>query len=201
MPKVQQYPDARVTRTRGLLKKALLALLEEKPFSGIRIKEIAERARVNRVTFYDHYVSKEELLSELIDEVLTEYGDIIEGMPRSSLAQWPPTNYLGTIRLSVGHIKKHADFYRIMLLTNGVPDFSNRLHDQMSLSLHESMRSMGEVSPDVSLDLFVDWIIGGAIGVYKYWLQEGLRQSEEEIAQQMLKITLASSGVFKLKPR
>ncbi|MCC3371561.1 TetR/AcrR family transcriptional regulator [Cohnella sp. REN36] len=199
MVKDQSHPDARVARTRGQLKRALLSLLNEKSFSEIRIKEIAERAQVNRVTYYDHFASKEELLAELLDEVLGEYGDIIVGMPRRPLAQLPSSDLLKTIRLSVGHIRKHAEFYRIMLLGNGVPNFSNRLHDQMSLSLHESLRRWGSPSADVSIDLFIDWIIGGAIGVYKFWLQGGLRQSEEEIAQQMLKITLASGGVFGMK--
>lgn len=196
MSKASNYPDARVVRTRALLKSALLSLLTEKTFDEIKIKEIAEKAGVNRVTYYDHYSSKDELLAELTEDVLAEYADIIEGMPSVSLSQWPSVELIQTIKFSVGHIKKHSDFYTIMLLTNGVPDFSNRLHEQMSRSLHQSMQRIGLIDPDIEFDLFVDWIIGGAIGVYKHWLQNGMRQTEEEISRQLLKITLASSQVF-----
>jgi AcrR family transcriptional regulator len=196
VPKIHRYPDARVVRTRGFLKAALLSLLAERTFDEIKIKEIAAQAAVNRVTYYDHYSTKEELLNELIDDVLTEYAEIIEQMPGTTSSQFYPVEFLKKIRLSVNHIQKHSDFYRIMLLTNGVPDFSNRLHDQMSRSLHLSMSRLRQDHPDIEFDLFVDWIIGGAIGVYKYWLANGMRQTDEEISKQMLKITLASSQVF-----
>ncbi|AJS58453.1 TetR/AcrR family transcriptional regulator [Paenibacillus sp. IHBB 10380] len=196
MSKVHDYPDVRVVRTRKLLKSALLSLLDVKTFDEIKIKEIAEKAGVNRVTYYDHYSTKGELLSELIEDVLSEYEDIIEGIQAVTHSQWPSAEYMKTIRLSVGHIKKYCDFYRIMLLTHGVPDLSNRLHNQMSQSLHHVMRRMNHVHPDIESDLLVNWIIGGAIGVYKYWLQNGMRQSEEEISRQLLKITLASYQVY-----
>ncbi|HEY2491677.1 MAG TPA: TetR/AcrR family transcriptional regulator [Paenibacillus sp.] len=196
MSKVYDYPDVRVIRTRKLLKSTLLSLLDVKPFDEIKIKEIAEKAGVNRVTYYDHYSSKGELLSELISDVLSEYEDIIEGMQGVTHSQRPSAKYMKTIRLSVGHIKKHCDFYKIMLLTHGVPDFSNRLHEQMSQSLHHVMYRMNHVHPDIESDVLVNWIIGGVIGVYKYWLQNGMRQSEEEISRQLLKITLASAQVF-----
>lgn len=44
--------------------KAFLELLEKKDFSYITVKEICERAGVNRSTFYLHYETIEDLLSE-----------------------------------------------------------------------------------------------------------------------------------------
>ncbi|QHT59090.1 TetR/AcrR family transcriptional regulator [Paenibacillus lycopersici] len=198
MTKVAHESDARAVRSRKQLKHALIALLSEKPFNEIRTKEIAERAGINRVTFYDHFAAKEDLLDELIDEVLTEYADIIENAP-SSLQADPSVQLVHTIRLSVRHIQKHAEFYRIMLLTSGVPDLTNRLHDQMNRSLHLSFARSKEATADIDHDLFIAWIIGGAIGVYKYWLQSGMKQSEEEITKQMLRITLASRHVFNVR--
>ena len=194
-----QELDTRVVRSRKALKAALLKLLADKPFTRIKTSEIAKLAQINRVTFYDHYASKEELLEEVIDDVLTEYADIIESLPGQTAAHATPDYLYKTIRSSVRHVKKHADFYRIMLLTNGVPDLSNKLHDQMSASLRKSFRQAGSEHAEVEYELFIDWIIGGAIGIYKYWLQNGLRHSEEEIARQMLIITTASGQVFNPK--
>ncbi|MBM7568405.1 TetR/AcrR family transcriptional regulator [Paenibacillus sacheonensis] len=196
MTKVVHESDARTARSRSQLKSALLELLGEKPFSQIRTKEIAGRARIHRVTFYDHYAAKEDLLEELIDDVLTEYADIIESTPSNLIAQWPPMLLVKTIRQSIRHIGKHAEFYRILLLTNGVPDLTNRLHDQMSRSLHVSLGRMSTKHADIDYDLFIDWIIGGAIAIYKHWLQSGMKQTEEDIAKQMLRITLAAGQVF-----
>ena len=49
--------------------KALLSLLEQKPFEYITISEICEKACVNRSTFYLHYETIDDLLSECIEYV------------------------------------------------------------------------------------------------------------------------------------
>ncbi len=55
--------DPRVKRTRQLLLQALTALLEEKQnFHSISVQDIAERATVNRATFYAHFEDKYGLL-------------------------------------------------------------------------------------------------------------------------------------------
>lgn len=55
--------DPRVKRTRQALLQAFVALLEEKQnFHSISVQDIAERATVNRATFYDHFEDKYALL-------------------------------------------------------------------------------------------------------------------------------------------
>ena len=46
--------------------KALLALLDKKPFEFITISEICEEAGVNRSTFYLHYENTSDLLEEAL---------------------------------------------------------------------------------------------------------------------------------------
>jgi AcrR family transcriptional regulator len=58
--------DPRVKRTRQLLKQALSDLLAEKPFQDITVQDIADRATVNRVTFYAHFEDKYDLISAWI---------------------------------------------------------------------------------------------------------------------------------------
>jgi len=60
--------DPRVKRTRGLLQTAFAALLVEKGFHGLTVQDIADRATVNRVTFYAHFADKYALLDSVIRE-------------------------------------------------------------------------------------------------------------------------------------
>jgi AcrR family transcriptional regulator len=60
--------DPRVVRTRKLIQDAFLSLAGEKDFEAITVKDIADKATVNRVTFYAHYVDKYELLDNLLSE-------------------------------------------------------------------------------------------------------------------------------------
>ena len=47
--------DIRVKKTKRAIQKAFVALLREKPVEKITVKEIAERAEINKTTFYSHY--------------------------------------------------------------------------------------------------------------------------------------------------
>ncbi|MBI1256908.1 MAG: TetR family transcriptional regulator [Chloroflexi bacterium] len=60
--------DPRVKRTRQLLQKALMDLLEEQPFHTITVQDIAARAEVNRATFYAHFEDKFALLNYSLRE-------------------------------------------------------------------------------------------------------------------------------------
>ena len=54
--------------------KALLSLLEKKPFEYITISEICEKAEVNRSTFYLHYENTGDLLKETTSYVLDNFN-------------------------------------------------------------------------------------------------------------------------------
>lgn len=47
--------DKRTTRTLQSIYKGLLSLMAEKPFQTISVKELCERADVNKSTFYKHF--------------------------------------------------------------------------------------------------------------------------------------------------
>ncbi|MDD7793470.1 TetR/AcrR family transcriptional regulator [Clostridium sp. 'White wine YQ'] len=60
--------DPRVLRTRQLIRDAFSILLQKKGFDAITIKDIAERASINRATFYAHYEDKYALLEEITEQ-------------------------------------------------------------------------------------------------------------------------------------
>jgi AcrR family transcriptional regulator len=65
--------DPRVTRTQNLIRDALKSLLSEKSFESTTVQDIAERATVNRATFYAHLQDKFALLDAVIRDALRQY--------------------------------------------------------------------------------------------------------------------------------
>ena len=61
--------ESKYYNTACLMDKALILLLEKKEYSYITIKEICQKAGVNRSTFYLHYETIDDLLSECIEYV------------------------------------------------------------------------------------------------------------------------------------
>lgn len=58
--------------TQKAIKKALLELLEEKPFSKITVHDITDRIEVNRQTFYYHYRDIFDLLGSIFDDIIEQ---------------------------------------------------------------------------------------------------------------------------------
>jgi len=96
----QKAEDLRVRRTRKLLQRAFIELTIEKGFADVTVRDIAERAMVNRSTFYRHYLDKYDLLSQYI-EGLSELIDSHEedASPMGILDQHPDSPPAGLVNL------------------------------------------------------------------------------------------------------
>ena len=67
--------ESKYFNTSRLMNQALLKLLEEKEFEYITIKELCQKAGVNRSTFYLHYENMNDLLVERLDYMLQKFYD------------------------------------------------------------------------------------------------------------------------------
>lgn len=65
--------DLRVQRTKEAIRDAFTDMICEMDFERISIKELTERARINRKTFYLHYNSLDDLLRELQNELAQSF--------------------------------------------------------------------------------------------------------------------------------
>ncbi len=70
--KAEKRVDPRVRRTRGLIVRAFDELVAEKGHTGLTVQEIAERATINRATFYAHFADQYELFDYAISEAFRE---------------------------------------------------------------------------------------------------------------------------------
>ena len=59
--------ESKYYNTALLMDQALLLLLEKKEYDFITVKEVCEKAGVNRSTFYLHYETMDDLLKECIE--------------------------------------------------------------------------------------------------------------------------------------
>lgn len=62
--------DPRIIRTKKLLVEAFQEVSREKRMSQITVKDITERATVNRATFYAHFTDKYDILDYTLSETI-----------------------------------------------------------------------------------------------------------------------------------
>jgi AcrR family transcriptional regulator len=99
--------DPRIKRTRQLLQHAFTELMQEKGFSEISIQDIAERATVNRATFYAHFENKYQLLDCLIREQIRQ----IFASHLSQMSRWEERTLRIVIRMVLEYIQETQNHY------------------------------------------------------------------------------------------
>ena len=66
--------DLRARRTKAFIRKTFEEMICEMDFEHITVKELTERAMINRKTFYLHYDSLDDLLLEMQNETAQSFA-------------------------------------------------------------------------------------------------------------------------------
>ena len=64
------FLDIRIEKTERAIKQAFMELRAEKPLEKIRVKELCDRACINKSTFYAHYQDIYALANAMEDEMV-----------------------------------------------------------------------------------------------------------------------------------
>lgn len=173
--------DLRTRRTRAALRDALLALIEEKGFEAIVVQDLADRALINRVTFYRHYRDKYELLEQTMQEMLGELGAGLE-----ALLHVPGDRavYAGLVAW-LEQVSRHASFYRAMLGRRGNAAFAAELRDQLEALVTRLFRAEHRVVPPLAYAVRLRFAGAGFLGVTEWWLEQERPAPVREVATQL----------------
>lgn len=72
--KINGTEDLRVQKTITGIRSAFSGMIREMDYEKITVKELCERAMINKKTFYRYYPTLDDLLAELQTEMSTEYS-------------------------------------------------------------------------------------------------------------------------------
>lgn len=182
----QKYPenqDLRVTRTRKMLREAMITLAIQKGFANITINDIVELAMVNRATFYRHYQDKYDLVESYLDELYTD----LNAAPAPPPSPAEPNPRL--VKL-FEHIRDHAPFYRAMLGPQGYSGFGERIRRLTEATLRARWEA-AEVRTRMPPPLLLNYLSHASYGAMVWWLEEGMSHPPEQVARWLHQLTLA----------
>ena len=193
--------DLRVRRTQSLLQKALIELTIEKGFAVLTVRDITERAMVNRSTFYRHYLDKYALLHDFMDEV---YGLTESGEAELSLVQKhqeggkPPAGLVSLLK----HMQMYADFYRVMLGEQGDRLFVERVRQYIEKRLRRLLPAeipqAEKCGPPV--DLSISYMSYAGVGALVWWLNNEQPCTPEQLAMWLNRFSQADIGLSLVLP-
>jgi AcrR family transcriptional regulator len=161
--------DRRVERSRELLLDALVSLLMERGYERLTIQNLLDRAGVGRATFYAHFQSKEDLLSNSVARLrgfLTVQRDCAA----------PSTGgEAGQLRFALPffqHLESHRRIYHSTIGRDS--EFTVEQH--MQRMLRDLVREDIEISHKgkanaATVDLAVRYAVGTLWAIVIWWME------------------------------
>lgn len=184
--------DPRVRRTRRLLRDALLALVRERGFDAISVQDLAERAEVNRATFYLHYRDKYDLLTQSMKDMLDELvspqylqGGAIGSVPRLGPDE-TPVEFVRWFE----HAAAHPDMYHILLNSDGMVGFLTQIRRHIERLMQPWLEQrFGAHSAGLPLVLRSRFLSSALLGVLAWWLAERMPHPPGQMAAWLWQLT------------
>jgi AcrR family transcriptional regulator len=183
--------DPRVRKTRQNLREAFVSLILQKGYDAISIQDIATAADTPRVTFYRHYLDKEDLLTDCLN---TLYKELVERTPHSSreslLRGYSP------VQMLYEHIEEQETLYRILFSSRGTQVVIERLRHHLA---QHAITRIADFSPDASMripaEIIAQHAASAQIGLAMWWLDQGKPYPPTYMAQ--ISIWLSLGGVMR----
>ncbi|MBR6916979.1 MAG: TetR/AcrR family transcriptional regulator [Clostridia bacterium] len=173
----KQIADKRVVRTRKAIIGAFTELLAEKNLNLITVKDIAERANINRKTFYNYYNGIYEVIEEVERELIDKFDVCFANLDLVSC--------LDDSRLI---------FDRIDLMINSDLElFSNLFNMSENVDITTKITSIikektkgaicsGLGFDENSADIALEYGISGMVSVYQMWFRSDRKIPLSEIS-------------------
>ncbi len=172
--------DARQVRSREALTGALLALLEEKSFDQLTIREITARAGTGYATFFRHYPTKEALLGDVASE---EIG----GLLAMTIPVLTNVDSYESTRAICAFVDQRRKLWSA-LLTGGAAGI---VRAEFIRQARELPREFGSAKDWLTSDLGVVYGTGATFDLLAWWLGQPDSYPTDQIADILHRLIIA----------
>jgi AcrR family transcriptional regulator len=154
--------------TRMCIGESIIALMHETPYDDIKISDVARKAGVSRMTFYQYYATKEEALSDYLDEIVEEYIETEGGNIKTHTLAYD--NVLRALKF----FDRYSDFFLSLVDARRHSFVMDAVNDYVAQYLMpENPRSRYELY----------YHAGALFNVFLQWELTGKQEPVEEIAK------------------
>ncbi|MEK5257531.1 TetR-like C-terminal domain-containing protein [Paenibacillus sp. FSL F4-0125] len=168
--------DPRAIRSKKMLKNAVFSLLADNvEISQLTVQKIANRAELNRATFYLHYEDINDLLRQIVHEIFDDLSMKVE-----PLLQMKSSNEQEQLVTFLNYFYEYRKVFAVLMEHKG---FKNHLTNLLKNTV-EKRRNARNIDPNKEV-VSVDIIAASLLGIILWWIKDGSQYSAEYIAGQI----------------
>ncbi|MBK5483856.1 TetR/AcrR family transcriptional regulator [Peribacillus sp. TH16] len=177
--------EQKAQKTKLQIQQHFIALVEKEGFQHVSVKKIADRASINRGTFYLHYADKYELMDHLQQALLAELQlRITSILPKEAFLALHQQQLYPPFIAIFQFISEHASALRAILGDHGDPSFAKKLkHVFGEILLERLIRQHPAAQNDAFRNYMHAFMTSAILGVIQEWLDNCEEQTVEEMAK------------------
>ena len=173
--------DKRSRKSRQAIKDAFKEMVLTQEMSHIVIKELAEKADVNRKTFYLHYTDVYNVLEDVEDELLEDIKSIFGKFDMNKIKTDP---YPLLLAISDGVSGSENETFNKLLFSSTISgNFMRKIKDMLKKELFDSYKFT--VANSMKANIILSFIVSGVVDCYRDWYLSDRSESLEELAREL----------------
>ncbi len=178
MKKYSGTKDRRIEKTQKSIRDALINLIEEKDVSQITIKELAEKANINRKTFYMHYSSIDDIFDNIENEIIDKFLFVLNKYDffHAQFDGYAFFNSLNTV------ITEDFDFYQKLIHSNYYKFLLNKVKKILKDTIMEKVQKKLNIDNEM-LNLYAEFTASGVMYMYIEWFNTNSTLSLKQLAK------------------
>ncbi|MBN7773888.1 TetR/AcrR family transcriptional regulator [Clostridium aminobutyricum] len=189
----------RVTETKQKIKKAFLELYREKRIEKISIKEITDRAGVNRGTFYTYYLD----IYDLLEQIEEEATEAIKAQAEPIITMLLNGSKSFTDLLPVEFFKNNKELLELFFGEQANPHLLARLK-KMAQGIAISKLNLNcddGTLESMRLRYALEYISSGQIGLITYWFKNEMMLPMSELGRLIEDLNLHGALTYLINHR
>ena len=174
--------NQRIALTKKLLQEGLLRLLDVKTLDSISVTELCRESGINRATFYNHYNSPQELLTDIENRMTTLLKEIIGG-PKNGKELLPMLEQICIF------FRDHGQTVMILHNCHSDVEITATLYElNQSFQLYNLSDRYTSTIGKETLHMVSVFFYTGTYNILLEWIRRGCILSPREIAELMLQL-------------
>lgn len=174
----EKRDDRRVRRTKAQLRAALIELMREKAPDEITVTELADRADVNRGTFYCHYRDIYDMLAQWEAEILSGFTSLMDSYSALQLRK----GLRPILEDIFCFVQKNLD---LAVAARGLwprSNFLERLKEALRDKVTRDWSGLYRFTDDAQRDRCLNFLVGGVVSLIQNWIESGGQETPAEMA-------------------
>ena len=191
MEEIQKKIDRRVIKTKKAIRGALMEIVEDKDLNKITMKEIAERADVDRKTVYNYYSKVDDILVELENDWVEDFDEFTKRLENDRGAEYIAHFFPALTELIADDIELYTQLMRMGSQSRVISSLLAFLREKIRTAFARSYELESE-----KLNVAAEFVLAGLFWSYRAWFNSERKKPLQEFSQELAELVMGGLTAY-----